>query len=95
METKSIYVHFAHFIGENGFEACIERNKNQFRTGWKSPKGTEFAFVRCPFKPKGHPFANINYRTGEKIRLTPWTTFSIANKNFLQMIKEHKNVNFV
>lgn len=91
-----------HFIGNNGFEACIEQKKNLFRVGWKSPKANDFTFVCCKFQSKmkvvngwkHHQKYNLSAMTPEKERKSTWTTYSAASKRFNEMIKNHNKVNF-
>ena len=83
----------AHFIGNNGFEAVIEKNRKEYRVGWRSKQESNFFFIRCPFKPK-RDWEKYHYRTGKEIRINQWTTFNVAKKEFQQLIKHHQTVNF-
>jgi hypothetical protein len=92
-KEKGVVKLFAHFSNGKGFEACIERKGDQYRTGWKSRPENNFFFVRCPFKIK-QGWARYHYRTGKEVRIENWTTLTAANKEFQQIIKQSKTVNF-
>jgi len=96
-----------HFIGLNGFEACIEENQRKYRVGWKGPKAEKFTFVCCKFEKSGKGNRRgwgyeANQRVGfkfsimdkERERIHTWTTYSAASKRFIEMVKNHNKVKF-